>query len=567
MISGPDTGIGDASGSGVIVTVWGQFLGASQGTSSIEYCDSTATCRAGHVYYWKHADGVLPGGPANLYASHRMQEIAFSIPDSASGAGMIKVTVGSDSTTLPFTVRPGNIYHVKSSGNDTTGDGSFGNPWASVGNALNQIESPGSTLYVHDSLVSDSNPHRAVYWNKTAASSGLSNQFSIVAYPGSHPKAVGYSGFRNYTTEGQVVSKYEVYASECDEDSQGQPTNCAATPSLNLTYGIQTSAYGRAVGNAITDRPGGCADGQQGAISGNALNGRDRVSGYQILGNEVYEYGCTGSTKFHHTTYLSIRSGNDNLQIDPWRFGWNYLHDNHTKNGIHQYDENNSGTLCGSPKGTVIINDNVIINQSGAGINIGANCPWSNDFQVYNNVLVNFGLAFDWDGIDPNTTNGPNTSGISVQDGGLMGTVEIYNNTIHTWNDDDLANDTQACLGVQGKGDNVSIVWNNNVCYTNKDKPFFAAGCCGADVQLDNASGGNNLWYYSGSSPANAIPPGWDTNGSTENPLLSVVASILTIDEGSPLIGGDTSQRLSNDIYGVSRSTDSAIGAVQYRPE
>ncbi len=564
LISGPGTGLGDGLGSGVVVTVWGQFLGASQGTSSIEYCDSTATCRGGHVYYWKNADGALPGGPANLYRSHRMQEIAFSIPDSAAGAGTIRVTVGSDTSTLPFTVRPGGIYHVKSSGNDPAGDGSFANPWASVDQALSQIEAPGSTLYVHDSIVSDANPHRAIYWNKTVASSGLSNQFGIVAYPGSQPSAVGYSGFRNYTTEGQVVSKYAVYASECDEDSQGQPINCAVTPSLNLSYGIQTSAYGRAVGNAITDRPGGCADGQQGAISGNALSARDRVSGYQILGNEIYDYGCTGSTKFHHTTYLSIRSGDANLQLDPWRFGWNYLHDNHTKNGIHQYDENNSGTLCGSPNGTVIINDNVIINQSGAGISIGANCPWTNDFKVYNNILVNVGLAFDWDGVDPNTTNGPNTSGISVNDGGLMGSVEIYNNSIHTWNNDDQANDTQACLGLQGTGDNVSIIWNDNVCYTNKDKPFVAAGCCGAEVQLDNVIGDNNLWYYSGNSPVNAIPPAWDTAALTQDPLLSIVTATLVVGENSPLIGRSSYGRLTHDIYGAMRSTLSEIGAVQF---
>jgi hypothetical protein len=564
LISGPGTGLGDGLGSGAIVTVWGQFLGASQGTSSIEYCDSTATCRSGYVYYWKNADGTLPGGPANLYQSHRMQEIAFSIPDSAAGAGEIRVTVGADTSTLPFTVRPGDIYHVKSSGSDPAGDGSFANPWASAEHALSQIEAPGSTLYVHDSIVSDANPHRAIYWNKTVASSGLSNQFGIVAYPGSQPQAVGYSGFRNYTTEGQVVSKYAVFASECDEDSQGQPTNCAVTPSLNLSYGIQSSAYGRAVGNTVTDRPGGCADGQQGAISGNALNARDRVSGYQILGNEIHDYGCTGSSKFHHTTYLSIRSADANLQLDPWRFGWNYLHDNQTKNGIHQYDENNSGTLCGSPNGTVIINDNVIINQSGAGINIGANCPWTNDFKVYNNILVNVGLAFDWDGVDPNTTNGPNTSGISVSDGALMGTVEIHNNTIHTWNGDDQANDTQACLGVQGKGDNVSIIWNDNVCYTNKDKPFVAAGCCGAEVQLDNVTGSNNLWYYSGNSPASAIPPGWDSAGLTQDPLLSIVAATLVVGENSPLIGKSSSGQLTHDVYGAMRSTLSEIGAVQF---
>jgi hypothetical protein len=566
LISGPDSGLNDGLGSGVIVTIWGQNLGSSQSDSTISFTDAGSNiAKPAHVYYWKNADGSLPGGPANLYASHGMQEIAFSIPDATPGEGAIQVTVkGATSNKLPFTIRQGNIYHVKSSGNDSTGNGTFDKPWSTVGNALIEIDEPGSTIYVHDSLVSDSNPHKAIYWNNSGASSGLSNQFSIIAYPGSRPKAVGYSGFRNYNTAGQVVSKYDIYASDCDEDNQGQPTNCATTPSLNQSYGIQSSAYGRAVGNAITDRPGGCADGSQGAISGNALSGRDRVSGYQILGNEIYEYGCTGSNKLHHTTYLSVRSAADNLQVDPWRFGWNYLHDNKTKNGIHQYDENYSGTLCGSPNDTVVINDNVIINQSGAGINIGANCPWTNDFQIYGNVLINVGLALDWDGMDPNTSNGPNTSGISIQDGGLMGTVKIYNNTIHTWNDDDLEKDTQACLGVQGTGNNVTIVWNDNVCYTDKDKPFVAAGCCGAEVQLDNITGANNAWYYSGSLPLSAFPPDWDLLAKDQDPRLTVVGARVEVESGSPLIGTCTSNLLSHDVYGVVRSAQSDIGAVQF---
>jgi hypothetical protein len=106
-----------------------------------------------------------------------------------------------------------------------------------------------------------------------------------------------------------------------------------------------------------------------------------------------------------------------------------------------------------------------------------------------------------------------------------MGSVKIYNNTIHTWNDEDQARDTQACLGVQGSGDNVSIVWDEDVCYSNKDKPFVDAGCCDAEVQLDNISGIINSRYFSGNAPANAIPPDWDASGTTQDPKLSVIGA------------------------------------------
>ena len=571
LISGPATGLGDTLGSGVIVTVWGQNLGSSQSDSIITFTDSgDNVINSAKVYYWKNADGELPGGPANLFNSHAMQEVAFSIPNALPGAGTIHITVGGrESNKLPFTVRDGNIYHIMNSGNDSTGDGSFARPWMTIGNALDEIATPGSTIYVHDGIVSgNSTSHRAVYWNDVAASSGLSNQYGIIAYTNSQPEVIGYSGFRNYKTAGQVVSKFDIYASECDEGANGQPVNCAPTPSNNITFGIQASAFGRAVGNAITDQPGGCADGSQGAISGNALSG-DRVSGYQILGNEIYEYGCEGSSKFHHTTYFSVRSGDKNLQIDPWRFGWNYLHDNQAKNGIHQYDENSNGNLCGSPNGTVIINDNVIINQSGAGISIEANCPWTNDFEVYNNVIINAGLAADWDGVDPATANGPNTSGISVKDGDLMGTVNIFNNTIHNWNIDDLGSDTQACLGVHGSGDNVTIIWSNNICYTDKDKPFVNAGCCGADKLLDNITGSNNAWFFSGTGATMAIKPDWDSTGILGDPLVTIEGAKLIIGADSPLIAGSNNSALEHDIYGIGRLPEAEIGGVEFfnRPE
>jgi hypothetical protein len=105
---------------------------------------------------------------------------------------------------------------------------------------------------------------------------------------------------------------------------------------------------------------------------------------------------------------------------------WNYLHVNKTNTGIHQYDENNCETLSGSPSWTLTINDKVIINQTDADISIGANSPCTNDFKIYTTILIKVGLAVDRD---------------------------------------------------------------ENVSYTNKDKPFVDAGCCGAEVQLNNISG------------------------------------------------------------------------------
>ncbi len=561
LISGPDIGLGDGLGSGVIVTVWGQNLGSSQGGSTITFTDANGVEQnAAHVYYWKDADGTSPGGPADLFTSHKMQEIAFSIPDAASGAGQIKVTVnGGSSNSLPFTVRSGSIYHVKASGNDSSGKGSFASPWKTVGKAVKAIKAPGATLYVYDSVVDGgSGSTRAIYANVASASSGQSNQYAFVAYPGSQPSAIGESGFLNFKVKGQVVSKYKVFASNCKEGANGQPTGCTS----QKTFAIQSTAFGRAIGNALTDQAGGCASGSQGAISGNALDG-DRVSNYQIFGNEIYEYGCYGSNKLHHTTYMSIRSGTSatpDLQVPAWRFGWNYLHDNHTKNGIHNYDERAN---CGSPVGTLIINDNVVINQAGAGILVASACGWTNDWAVYNNIVINAGLAVDWNGVDISTTNGPNTAAITFQDDGLLGVVNVYNNTFIGWNNDDLARSSQACIGLDGGADNLKLNWNNNICSTTKDKFFINAGY-GANKLMDNPTGSNNIWYYSGSNAKNAIAPAWDAAKILTDPVLTVQNSAFVIVGGSSL-AISASNNLSNthDIYGVERLPGGDIGAVE----
>ena len=147
--SGPKIGNTDGAGGltssqhGAIVTVWGNYLGSSQGSSKIY----VGGVEAAHVYYWKDADGTLPGGPADLKTYHRMQEIAFSVPAGASdGANMIRVNVGGvDSNTLPFTVRNGNIRFIKSGGSNSN-EGTWSGPWGVLGAAGGQGVFDGSSV-------------------------------------------------------------------------------------------------------------------------------------------------------------------------------------------------------------------------------------------------------------------------------------------------------------------------------------------------------------------------------------------------------------------------------------
>jgi hypothetical protein len=562
LISGPSTGIGDGLGSGVIVTLWGQNLSNQQGESAVVFTDVDGTeYSSPHVYYWKNSDGTLPGGAANLFVSHGMQEIAISVPQAPNGLGSIHVVVNNQvSNKLPFTVRDGLIYHVKSSGDDLN-SGIFSSPYLTIPGALSKVNEPGSTVYIHDSIINApdvSTVRFSVYWNNGNASSGSVNQFGLIAYPNSQPEVIGNNGFTNFKAQGLVVSKFHVKASNCDESATGQPINCRTV--ARGTSGIQGSAYGRIIANAITDAPGGCANSERGAITGSRLSVEDdAISGIQIFGNEIYEYGCPGTSKFHHTTYMSIRN-RDNPLIDAWRFGWNFLHDNHAKNGIHNYDQKIGGGPCGSPIGTIHINDNVIVNQSGAGINTGASCAWANEFKIYNNLLINVGLASSWNGIDSSTSFQGNTGAITVDDNfGLESTFDIFNNTIVNWNKDSVVTGSRSCFGLINGGSTARVAWNANVCISDVDRPFVEIG---NDVQLLKPLSKNNNWFYSGTSPVLSVAPTWD-NGNILDPKVSVQSFRISVAPNSPIDGINT-PKTNYDLYGNLRGTNGTIGAVEY---
>ncbi|WP_435106614.1 hypothetical protein [Arhodomonas sp. AD133] len=566
LISGPSTGLGDGQGSGVIVTVWGQNLGVGTSSREIRFIDSNGNVHQPHVYYWKRADGNLPSGPANLHASHRMQEIAFSVPNALAGPGEIVVSVdGQQSNALPFTVRSGGIYHVKSTGSDS-GDGSWSDAWRSVNHAVNTAPA-GSTIYIHDVNTGSSSDSRGIYMNNASASSSQDAQFAVAAYPGYQPKVTAQRGLESYKVDAFVVSKLDFRSSNYTSvDANDQPTG--STIHFGGTFAIKTSKHGRAVANRITDIPGGCASRTQGAILGSAKWGTDRVSDYKIFGNEIYEYGCAGSNKLHHTTYISVRSDGRDMQVEPWEFGWNYLHDNDAKFGIHQFDQNAD---CGDPSGPLRIHHNVVINQGGAGISIGSEC-WEVDAYIEDNVLINVGLAADWDGVDPDTSKGRENGGIAIRDSGLVGTMYIRNNLIHGYTTDGQTRGGRGCLNLNGSEDNVAIEWSNNICYTEDDLPFVGTGYR-AEPKLDNITGSNNVWHYTGSSPTEAIVPGWDNNPIIDDPLVVVNGATVALQKvsqdgaPSPIIDQSTFSSFDYDIYGNRRDVNPDIGPVEYLQE
>lgn len=563
VISGPDTGLGDGLGSGTIVTVWGYGLGPAQDDNIVQFCDSAAVCRnAAHVYYWKNADGNLPGGPADLYESHGMQEVAFSIPDGASGAGTIKLTVrGQESNTLPFTVRAGNIYWVAPSGNNSNSC-SYSEPCAFVDAGLNfpgwtnslgnERMQPGDTVYSRGvTEPGQSGGGRSVGMYLRGLNGTLSNQIAIVAYPNTRPFISNPSqGMLPYLTEGIVLSKFWMEVGYADPNDPLDPG-----PTVYSNRHVKTSVDGRTVGNLMTQIDGTCFTGWAGAISSDGTAGDN----HKIFGNHIDSLGCDNTSKFAHTLYMSVRDSA--VTVEAWEIGYNYLDNNNVSLGIHNYDETYSGD-CGSVTGTLKIHNNVVFNQRGIGINVSTrdlsapeNFCWAADLEIYNNVLVNVGLG------EPQEGGVTFPDAIRLEGDSNTSSVIVRNNTVYGYA-------SESSFGVSNASvlevnfdltDPTTIVENNTFVQniTNGEGRLSWIENFTETVTADN----NNFWNTVTGNDNGA--PAWSGNVAGD-PQISLVGSNVSLSATSPLIGaGGAPTSDSRDIYGNPRPTPSTIGATE----
>jgi hypothetical protein len=495
LVSGPSSGNGDTSlgqvagQDGVIVTLWGTNLGASQGSSKVFINGAEA-----RVYSWGNATA-----PADLYTRHKLQMVCCQVSHSAaSGAGTIYVVVnGVQSNTLPFTVRAGKIYFVKTSGNDTTGDGSWSKPWQTIPNAVHNISS-GDTIYVCDGVAQtvEDTDNAAVNLN-TEGTATMPN--AVVTYPGAHV-VVGTAtvnlGFRNWwdghntTTDYWVISKFDTTA---------------------MTIPIDGGNGFRIIGNRVT-APNG--NQPEGAIEGGGNN-------LFVLGNEVTNTGFYGCTKLYHPIYISSAraSSGPRLPTESNReIAWNYLHDNFSYDGINIYSEDSSTAFMTGHK----VHDNYIINQTGRGMLIGYYMTGEN--WIYNNVIDHGGL-----GPDPTDGSGDRATAAGVhidagQDSKPATTIHFWNNTIYGcgWSGASYGTDGAVLL------ENLSwytLDFKNNIIVSTGE-PFVSNA---SEIPANAAF--NNLWFGAGAAPS------WDTAAINADPkFVNASGGDFHLQSGSPAI-------------------------------
>lgn len=500
---------------GAIVTVWGRNLGSTQAGSRV-YVNGE---EAAHVYYWENADPETgDSGPADLYAYHRMQEIAFSVPANANdGKGEIYVVVdGVQSNSLEFTVRSGNIYFVKTTGSDSVGDGSWDTSWATVswGGASSKIVA-GDTVYACDGVV-EQNGIDIRYTKGTSA-----NPISVIAYPGADYLSDGSSwGINNYWLDSSNSAEY---------------WNFAKIRIRTDGNGYESFLGGRIVGCSITDKT--YATGMGGAIV--ILR---RHGGVKALGNYIYEYGSDETSYLHHTTYITNRCGSP---IPAPELGWNYLRDNEACYGLHAYDEG----VCGDMTGTYRVHDNVVVNQKGSGFTLGTQGSTDPGFsmpvEVYNNLFINVGLNYSWN------------QAVYIGGRNNRSHIKFYNNVFYGYAGGVITN--EGALGTFGG----TWEWRNNVAFDTKDVSYLSRY-----NNSVNPTASNNIWYNGGDgNPASA--PSWETNPITSNPLfVDPENGDFHLQQTSPAIEGgfDVGSIVLGDLDGNPRPQGSGvdIGAYEY---
>lgn len=436
LVNGPAQGLGDGLGQGAIITVWGYQLGDTPGQVTVT--DSAGVTRpAAYVYYWKKADGQLPGGPANLYRSHQLYEVAFSLPTSALGSAQIQLQTanGENSNALPFAVINGRIFHVKTGGNNSN-SGSFSAPWQYINGDASGVKAPGNGgLVAGDVVYSHGTLEKLDYVNGVlngragvflrSLNGRADAHIALVSYPGTQAKVESPSwGIHPYVSTGIVISKYDIRGGIIDEDPL---STSYVPPGSTSTAQITASAYGRIVGNFLGELAGKCSNGWAGAI----VASEAQTDQLMVHGNEIADIGCNQTSHFHHTTYFTRRTQTGAAATQAGEFSWNYLHDNKAKYGIHYYDQtNDSSKACDQVTGTLKIHDNYIVNQRSVGISVqtsssyaAAPC-WTMDTEIYQNVLINTGL-----GPIAELNNGTQPYAMYLG-GAIAGNFKLYNNLI-----------------------------------------------------------------------------------------------------------------------------------------
>src|SRR5215470_16682428 len=529
LASGPRSGNGDtskgqvANQDGALVTVWGENLGTSQGTSTITLGGVTPTA----IYFWGNATAPSCGAATLSNTYQKLQCIIFQVNHAtAAGAQNIVVTVnGIASNPVPFTVRTtGTIWFAAPGGG---GAGTFASPYSSIQAGVNALSS-GDILYVKDGLNATGGivvPQSSHYTIATAP-------LAIVAYPAAAVQ-VGDS-----THDGIGIT-----CSGC-----GYWMTYAKLMIFGASQAVTLPDNGRIVGAKIQTPLGGGAAGALGGFGNNLF----------ILGDEFTNCGNPASfDSLYHVVYLYGRRSVKTPYVESDReIGWSYFHGNTAGRAINIYNGEVGGN---NPITHHRIHDNVIVDQVWDGVMFGVGVVGEN--WEWNDLIINVGL-------DGGSGSVGSRGGIKLQPAdppgvtsGLPITMHIFNNTVLNAGAVGASASGAIYLGTSGWTPDI----HNNIFAQLSGLPYIGPASPAMMPDGNPAHWSNNLWYGAGAAPAA------DVNAVNADPkFVSAVSTYdLHLQATSPAIGGGTNMASLGvglrDFDGSPRPTSGAWGVGAYQ--
>jgi hypothetical protein len=558
LTSGPNSGGESVNGfSGAYVTLYGNFFGTSQGTSTLTWngLNCLRVVSWGTTWRWYQKIVVQLG------------------PSCSAGSGNFVVTVGgAASNGIPFTVNSGHIFFVSTSGNDSS-SGSFASPWRTIPHAVQSAgPSAGNIIYAENGVQATADDGqswnaaltlRAEWCQGTAAAPD-----ALIAYPGATVQIGNSSG--TTPVGGLVSTDFTASNGSCmgnwtfaeinfrgigpvNVNGGGTGSNPAANPSTNWRFVANDVSNPSATGGG-----GGAASFETAWSSG------------KILGNYMHDLNLASTDRLEQGLYLSSDSNN-------WEVGWNELYNGKGRTLFQIHSSPVCVPSCGSGDKTglilhgLTIHDNIIHGSAEEGLIVDTVDPSQGAVVVYNNVFYangndgnSDGTVYQADSSDYNTNNGVGSS---------PPPVEFYNNTIY-------------CVGAGAcwssywevhNGQSIIDRVRNNLLYsTGSSYQYWDPGVTnwslqGGSSQCDpssattsncpNFQGSNNLVYGNGAATFTSIL----TSNVNSNPLLVSPGSDFHLQSGSPATGaGVPISGLTYDIDGRVRPNPPSIGAYEF---
>lgn len=502
--SGPNAGGESVSGfAGAYVTLYGNFFGSSQGSSSVTLGGSSCL----RVVSW---------GSAYLW----YQKITIQLGPNCSTGSMVVSVNGSSSNALPFTVRAGNIFCVATSGSDNN-SGKFPSCWATVPHAASSMAA-GDITYVRNGVAATSDNGFGSPLNISGVNGTQATPLALVVYPGESAAIGGSSNSRGIIQYPNTSSYWTVAGFTMTFSGSGE--------AIHLYQG---SGGWRIVSNSISCPTG---DGFTGCVT---TDGAPNVS---FIGNVIHDTGATGADKTYHAFYFGDHGTTGNANIDV---GWNSVYNIHGCRGImfHSID-----STPGAEGYNLTIHDNVVHDVQCDGIALANVNPDKGPIKIFNNVVYHVGTGPDPQG------QGANYSCLYVGDsnGNPSTAVLAYNNTCYDGGSRGASEGDAGAVTAY-----IPLLLTNNIFYELSGEAYLSnstASQCSSCI-----SGTNNIWFGIGSGPSQT-----KGNLNVDPQFVDGPSHNFSLKASSPAVGAGAAVTLPFDVTGVQRGSPVDLGAFQF---